>query len=437
MLYHLFHWLTNNGIKFPGSGLFEFITFRLLLAMILSLIITTVYGKKLIRYLQKRQLGESVRDLGLAGEQQKKGTPTMGGIIIVLAILIPTLLLANLEKVYVRLMIVSTIWLAAIGFIDDYLKIRSKRLALSKGADYKKMDSDGLAGRFKIFGQVILGIIVGATLYFNQSVVVLREVYNPDIQSVKDSLLKSGQRLMGDINIVKIDNKEHLFVTVKTPITTIPFVKTHEFNYAKLLPESWRPYTYILYIIIVIFMVTAVSNGANITDGLDGLATGVCAVIGICLGIFAYVSGNIKLAEYLNIMYIPNLGELSIFIAAFVGACIGFLWYNSYPAQVFMGDTGSLALCGIIAALAIIVRKELLIPFFCFVFFVESLSVVIQVSWFKYTKRKYGEGRRVFLMSPLHHHYQKLGYHESKIAVRFWIITILSVVIAIGTLKMR
>jgi len=334
-------------------------------------------------------------------------------------------------------MIVSTIWLAAIGFIDDYLKIRSKRLALSKGADYKKMDSDGLAGRFKIFGQVILGIIVGATLYFNQSVVVLREVYNPDIQSVKDSLLKSGQRLMGDINIVKIDNKEHLFVTVKTPITTIPFVKTHEFNYAKLLPESWRPYTYILYIIIVIFMVTAVSNGANITDGLDGLATGVCAVIGICLGIFAYVSGNIKLAEYLNIMYIPNLGELSIFIAAFVGACIGFLWYNSYPAQVFMGDTGSLALGGIIAALAIIVRKELLIPFFCFVFFVESLSVVIQVSWFKYTKRKYGEGRRVFLMSPLHHHYQKLGYHESKIAVRFWIITILSVVIAIGTLKMR
>ena len=437
MLYHLFHWLTNNGIKFPGSGLFEFITFRLLLAMILSLIITTVYGKKLIRYLQKRQLGESVRDLGLAGEQQKKGTPTMGGIIIVLAILIPTLLLANLEKVYVRLMIVSTIWLAAIGFIDDYLKIRSKRLALSKGADYKKMDSDGLAGRFKIFGQVILGIIVGATLYFNQSVVVLREVYNPDIQSVKDSLLKSGQKMMGDINIVKIDNKEHLFVKVKTPITTIPFVKTHEFNYAKLLPESWRPYTYILYIIIVIFMVTAVSNGANITDGLDGLATGVCAVIGICLGIFAYVSGNIKLAEYLNIMYIPNLGELSIFIAAFVGACIGFLWYNSYPAQVFMGDTGSLALGGIIAALALIVRKELLIPFFCFVFFVESLSVVIQVSWFKYTKRKYGEGRRVFLMSPLHHHYQKLGYHESKIAVRFWIITILSVVIAIGTLKMR
>jgi phospho-N-acetylmuramoyl-pentapeptide-transferase len=409
-----------------------------LLAVILSLVITTVYGKKLIRFLQQKQLGESVRDLGLAGEQQKKGTPTMGGIIIILGILIPTLLLANLDKVYVRLMILCTLWLGTIGFIDDYLKIRSKREAQVKGVDYKKTNSDGLAGRFKIFGQVVLGIIVGATLYFNQSVVVEREVYNPDIKFIKDSLLISGQRLMSDsFNIVTIDSKEHLFVKVKSPIATIPFVKTHEFNYAKLLPVSWRGYTYILYIIIVIFMVTAVSNGANITDGLDGLATGVSAVIGIGLGIFAYVSGNIKLAEYLNIMYIPNLGELSIFIAAFVGACIGFLWYNSYPAQVFMGDTGSLALGGIIAALAIIVRKELLIPFFCFVFLVENLSVVIQVGWFKYTKRKYGEGRRVFLMSPLHHHYQKLGYHESKIAVRFWIITILSVVVAIGTLKMR
>ena len=438
MLYHLFRWLTKEGIKFPGSGLFDFITFRVLLAVILSLVITTVYGKKLIRYLQKRQLGETVRDLGLAGEQQKKGTPTMGGIIIILGILIPTLLLANLDKVYVRLMILCTLWLGTIGFIDDYLKIRSKRLAQAKGTNYKKGDSDGLAGRFKIFGQVVLGIIVGATLYFNQSVVVQREVYNPDIKFVKDSLLVSGQKLMSDsFNIVTIDGKEHLFVKVKSPIATIPFVKTHEFNYAKLLPGSWQAYTYILYIIIVIFMVTAVSNGANITDGLDGLATGVSAVIGIGLGIFAYVSGNIKLAEYLNIMYIPNLGELSIFIAAFVGACIGFLWYNSYPAQVFMGDTGSLALGGIIAALAVIVRKELLIPFFCFVFLVENLSVVIQVSWFKYTKRKYGEGRRVFLMSPLHHHYQKLGYHESKIAVRFWIITILSMVVAIGTLKMR
>ena len=438
MLYHLFRWLTKEGIKFPGSGLFEFITFRVLLAVILSLVITTVFGKRLIRFLQKKQLGETVRDLGLAGEQQKKGTPTMGGIIIILAILIPTLLLANLDKVYIRLMILCTLWLGTIGFIDDYLKIRSKRLAQAKGADYKKGDSDGLAGRFKIFGQVMLGIIVGATLYFNQNVVVQREVYNPDIKIVKDSLLISGQKLMSDsFSIVTIDGKQHLFVKVKSPIATIPFVKTHEFNYAKLLPASWQGYTYILYIIIVIFMVTAVSNGANITDGLDGLATGVSAVIGIGLGIFAYVSGNIKLAEYLNIMYIPNLGELSIFIAAFVGACIGFLWYNSYPAQVFMGDTGSLALGGIIAALAIIVRKELLIPFFCFVFLVENLSVVIQVSWFKYTRKKYGVGRRVFLMSPLHHHYQKLGYHESKIAVRFWIVTILSVVVAIGTLKMR
>lgn len=440
MLYHLFDWLTNHWTtsKFPGSGLFQFITFRVLLAMILSLFITTVYGKKLIRYLQKRQLGESVRDLGLAGEKEKKGTPTMGGIIIILAILIPTLLLSNLDKVYIRLMLLCTVWLGAIGFIDDYLKMRSKRLAQANGGAYKKSDSDGLAGRFKIFGQVMLGIIVGATLYFNQSVVVQREVYNPDFSMVKDSVLRPGEKLMSDsFNVATIDGRKHLFVKVKSPITTIPFVKNHEFNYTKLLPRSLQDYTYILYIIIVIFIVTAVSNGANITDGLDGLATGVSAIMGICLGIFAYVSGNIKFAEYLNIMYIPNLGELSIFIAAFVGACIGFLWYNSYPAQVFMGDTGSLALGGIIAALAIIVRKELLIPIFCLVFLVENLSVMIQVGYFKYTRRKYGEGRRIFLMSPLHHHYQKRGYHESKIAVRFWIITILCVVMAIVTLKLR
>ena len=438
MLYHLFHWLTESGYKFPGSNLFAFITFRVMLAVILSLFITTVYGKKLISFLQKKQLGETVRELGLAGEQQKKGTPTMGGLIIILAILIPTLLLANLDKVYIRLMLLCTVWLGTIGFIDDYLKIRSKRLALAKGADYKKSNSDGLAGRFKIFGQVMLGIIVGATLYFTQSVVVQREVYNPDFSLVKDSVLRPGEKLMSDsFNVVAIDGKKHLFVKVKYPITTIPFEKTHEFNYAKLLPKNLQDYTYILYILIVIFIVTAVSNGANITDGLDGLATGVSAIIGISLGIFAYVSGNIKFAEYLNIMYIPNLGELSIFIAAFVGACIGFLWYNSYPAQVFMGDTGSLALGGIIAALAIIVRKELLIPIFCGVFLIENLSVMIQVAYFKYTKRKYGEGRRVFLMSPLHHHYQKLGYHESKIAVRFWIVTILCVVVAIVTLKLR
>jgi len=431
MLYHLFKWLAEEGFRFPGIGLFQFITFRVLLAMILSLVITTVYGKKLIKYLQKRQLGESVRDLGLEGEQQKKGTPTMGGIIIILAILIPTLLLANLDKVYIRLMLLCTVWLGTIGFIDDYLKMRSRRIALAKGVAYKKSDSDGLAGRFKIFGQIMLGIIVGATLYFNDSVVVKREV-------VKTAdTVSAGNSNAVKFDTITIDGKKRFFTNAKSVITTIPFVKGHEFNYAKLLPKGWQDYTYILYILIVIFIVTAVSNGANITDGLDGLATGVSAIVGICLGIFAYVSGNIKFAEYLNIMYIPNLGELSIFIAAFVGACIGFLWYNAFPAQVFMGDTGSLAMGGIIAALAIIVRKELLIPIFCFVFLVENLSVVIQVGYFKYTKRKYGEGRRIFLMSPLHHHYQKLGYHESKIAVRFWIITILSVVLAIVTLKLR
>lgn len=326
-------------------------------------------------------------------------------------------------------MLLCTVWLGGIGFIDDYLKIKSKRDAQKKGEAYKKSDSDGLAGRFKIFGQVMLGIIVGATLYFTPSVVVKREVQPGIALGVKEKATK--------FDTVVIDGKRTVYVSVKTPITTIPFVKNHEFNYARLLPEGLRDFTYILYILIVIFIVTAVSNGANLTDGLDGLATGVSAVIGIGIGIFAYLSGNIKFAEYLNIMYIPNIGELSIFIAAFVGACIGFLWYNSYPAQVFMGDTGSLALGGIIAALAIIVRKELLIPIFCFIFLIELLSVMIQVSYFKYTKKKYGEGKRIFLMSPLHHHYQKMGYHESKIAVRFWIVTILSMIVAIATLKLR
>jgi phospho-N-acetylmuramoyl-pentapeptide-transferase len=437
MLYHLFDWLTKQGIKFPGSGLVQFITFRVLLAVLLSLFITTVYGKRLIRYLHKKQVGETVRDLGLQGEQQKKGTPTMGGIIILLAILIPTLLFANLTKVYVRLMLLSTVWLGIIGFIDDYLKLRAKRIAKEKGIDYKKTDSDGLAGRFKIFGQIVLGIIVGSTLYFNPSVTVEREVISlrPATAS-KDSIIQKGEKLLGD-TIRVFDGKQHRYVRVKTPITTIPFVKTHEFNYSKLLPPALQNYTWVLYIIIVIFIITAVSNGANITDGLDGLATGVSALIGLCLGIFAYVSGNIRFAEYLNIMYIPNLGELSIFIGAFIGGCVGFLWYNAYPAQVFMGDTGSLALGGIIASLAIIIRKELLIPIMCAVFFIESLSVIIQVSYFKYTKKKYGEGRRIFRMSPVHHHYQKAGYHESKIAVRFWIVTILFVVFSIMSLKIR
>jgi len=432
MLYNLFDWLAKENFTFPGSGLFQFITFRVMLAMILSLVITTVYGKKIIRFLQRKQLGETVRDLGLAGEQQKRGTPTMGGIILIMGIVIPTLLLANLDKVYIRLMLLCTIWMGVIGFIDDYLKIRSRRRAKERGVEYKKSDSDGLAGMFKVFGQVMLGLIVGATLYFNDSVVVKREVIG-----IGNAAPVIPENQKAKYETITVNGQRRVFVDAKEVITTIPFVKSHEFNYSKLMPKGWEDYTYILYIAVVIFIVTAVSNGANITDGLDGLATGVCAIIGICLGIFAYVSGNIRFAEYLNIMYIPKLDELSIFIAAFVGACVGFLWYNSYPAQIFMGDTGSLALGGIIAALAIIVRKELLIPFFCFVFFVELLSVMIQVGYFKYTKRKYGEGRRIFLMSPLHHHYQKLGYHESKIAVRFWIITILCIAMAIVTLKLR
>ncbi len=437
MLYQLFEWFAKNGIKFPGSGLLHFITFRVLVAILLSLFITTVYGKRLINILKKNQIGESVRELGLAGEKMKSGTPTMGGIIILLGILIPTLLLANLDKVYIRLMLLCTVWLGIIGFIDDYLKISAKRIAKEKGIDFKKTNADGLAGKFKVFGQVILGIIIGSTLYFNQNVVVKREIITG-----KNSLSWVPQRgehkldKLGEDTILA-DGQIHRFVTVKTPITTIPFVKTHEFNYAKLLPESLENYTYIIYILIVIFIVTAVSNGANITDGLDGLATGVSAIIGVGLGVFVFVSGDVRIADYLNIMYIPNLSELTIFIAAFVGACVGFLWYNAYPAQVFMGDTGSLAIGGIIASLAIIVRKELLIPIFCLVFLVELLSVMIQVSYFKYTKRKYGTGKRVFLMSPLHHHYQKLGYHESKIAVRFWVVTILSVVFAVVTLKIR
>ena len=423
MLYQLFQWLSSEGIKFPGSGLFQFITFRALMAVLLSLIITLVYGKRIIRFLQHMQVGESVRELGLQGEEQKKGTPTMGGIIILMGILIPTLLFANLDKVYIRLVLLSTVWLGIVGFVDDYLKLRAKRMAQKAGANYKKSDKDGLAGWSKVMGQVGLGIIIGATLMFNDNVKVFRE-YKGDVKPA-------------GATEIKFEGKPRYFVPANEPVTTIPFVKGHEFNYAKLLPKAARGFTWLLYIVIVIFIVTAVSNGANITDGLDGLATGVSAIIGVCLALFAYASGNLRLADYLNIMYIPNLGEVSIFIAAMIGACIGFLWYNTYPAQVFMGDTGSLALGGIIAALAIIVRKELLIPIFCGVFLVENLSVMLQVSYFKYTRKKYGEGRRIFLMSPLHHHYQKLGYHESKIAVRFWIVTVMCVVFAILSLKIR
>jgi phospho-N-acetylmuramoyl-pentapeptide-transferase len=438
MLYQLFNWLKQT-FDIPGAGLFQFLTFRIAMAIVLSLVIATVYGKRIILFLQKKQIGESVRDLGLAGQEQKKGTPTMGGIIILLSILIPTLLFANLDKVYVRLMILCTVWLGIIGFLDDLFKIRARKAALQKGEKYKKKDSDGLAGISKIIGQVGLGIIIGTTLYFSNAVTVEREIIGSDR---KISVLKEGDRFAKDSTIIvrQMNGIERKFVKVKTPITTIPFVKNHEFNYSKLV--SWmgdgaEKYTWIVYILIVTLIITAVSNGANLTDGLDGLAAGVSAIIGAGLLVFIYVSSNYVFADYLNIMYIPNLGELTIFVGAFVGACIGFLWYNAYPAQVFMGDTGSLALGGIIASLAIIVRKEWLIPIFCGVFLVENLSVMIQVGYFKYTKKKYGEGRRVFLMSPLHHHYQKKGFHESKIAVRFWIITIMLVVMSVVSLKIR
>ena len=425
MLYHLFEWLKAKGFNFPGINLMDFITVRVMLAILLSLLITLFFGKRLIRYLQRKQVGESVRDLGLAGEQLKKGTPTMGGIIIILGIIIPTLLFARLDTVYIILMLIATVWLGIIGFVDDYLKLRAKRIAQQQGIPYKKGDKDGLAGWFKILGQVGLGITVGAVLYFNSNVKIWREY--------------QGDPKPGDTSVFtkQVNNQPKHFVETKEAITTIPFVKNHEFNYSKLLPAAWRDYTWILYILIVIFIITAVSNGANITDGVDGLATGTSALIGVCLGIFAYASGNLFFADYLNIMYIPNLGELSIFIAAMIGACVGFLWYNSYPAQVFMGDTGSLTLGGIIAAIAIIVHKELLIPIFCGVFLVENLSVVAQVMYYKYTRKKYGEGRRIFLMSPLHHHYQKKGMPEPKIATRFWIVTVLCVVLSIATLKLR
>lgn len=422
MLYYLFNYLKAH-FDLAGAGVFQFITFRVTMAIILSLVISMIFGKRLVNYLKKKQIGETIRDLGLQGEEKKKGTPTMGGLIILAAILIPTLLFARLENVYIILILICTVWLGTMGFIDDYIKVFRK-------------NKKGLAAKSKLLGQIGLGLIIGFTLYFNHNVVIQRELIGGTIASEEQSSLPVPESEQQN----SLDVLKRKFVNVRTPITTIPFVKSHEFNYAKLI--SWmgpgaEKYTWIIYIIIVTFIITAVSNGANLTDGLDGLATGVSAVIGVCLGIFAYVSGNIKFAEYLNIMYIPNLGELAIFIAAFVGACIGFLWYNAFPAQVFMGDTGSLAIGGIIAAVAIIIRKELLIPIFCGVFLVELISVMMQVSYFKYTKRKYGEGRRIFKMSPLHHHYQKLGYHESKIAVRFWIVTIICAIFSIATLKMR
>ncbi len=423
MLYYLFTYLRDT-IHLPGAGVFNYITFRAGMAIILSLVISMIYGKRLIGFLRSRQIGETVRDLGLEGEKQKKGTPTMGGIIIIGAIIIPTLLFARITNVYIILMLVSTVWLGIVGFIDDYIKV------------FKK-NKEGLAGKFKIMGQVGLGIIVGLTMYYNDHVVISREVTKGS-----GGIYSRAEKTISE-NIVRKDDKgkEHTYIHVRTATTTIPFIKTHELRYEKIAAFFGEGnvgfVTPVLYVLFVIFIITAVSNGANITDGIDGLATGVSAIIGVCLGVFAYVSGNYIFADYLNIMHIPNLGELSIFIGAFVGACVGFLWYNAYPAQVFMGDTGSLALGGIIASLAIIVRKELLIPIICGIFFVELVSVMLQVWYFKRTKKKYGEGRRIFLMSPLHHHYQKKGYHEAKIVTRFWIMGIILAIMSIVTLKMQ
>ena len=425
MLYYLFKYLHDDlRLHIPGAGVFNYITFRIAIAIILSLVISMLMGKRLIGFLQRKQIGETVRDLGLEGEKQKKGTPTMGGLIIIAAILIPTLLFARVLNVYIVLMIVSTIWLGAVGFIDDYIKV------------FKK-NKEGLAGKFKVMGQVGLGIIIGTTMYYNNNVVISREVKDSrgGIYNTEEKL-ERGQYTRNDEN-GKLTN----YVNVRTATTTIPFIKTHEFRYEKIAAifgERFIAYTTpLIYILFVIFIIVAVSNGANITDGVDGLATGVSAIIGVCLGVFAYVSGNYIFAGYLNIMDIPNLGELSIFIGAFVGACVGFLWYNAYPAQVFMGDTGSLALGGIIASLAIIVRKEFLIPIICGIFLVENMSVMLQVWNFKRTKKKYGEGRRIFLMAPLHHHYQKLGYNESKIVTRFWIVGIILAIMSIVTLKLQ
>ena len=423
MLYYLFSYLKRE-FDLPGAGVFQYISFRAAGAIILSLLISMFFGKDIINFLRKKQIGETIRDLGLDGEKQKHGTPTMGGFIILAAILIPTLLFARLLNVYVIIMIVTTIWLGLIGYIDDYIKV------------FKK-DKAGLAGKFKILGQVGLGIIIGCTLYFNPNVVVKEKLPNAKMVADGNSRLIKETEPPGESSMYAPQ-------AVKSTKTTIPFYKNNEFDYA--WPLSWigdgyQKYAWIIFIPFVILIITAVSNGANITDGIDGLATGTSAIIGSTLGILAYVSGNVVFASYLNILYIPNIGELVIFIAAFVGACVGFLWYNAYPAQVFMGDTGSLALGGIIATFAIAIRKELLIPLLCGIFFIESLSVMLQVSYFKYQKRKHGieyaRENRLFKMAPLHHHYQKLGYHESKIVMRFFIIGIMLAVVSLVTLKLR
>lgn len=417
MLYHLFDIITDN-FKIPGAGLFQFLTFRASLAAVISLIISLVLGGRIINYLRKLQVGETVRDLGLDGQMAKQGTPTMGGLIILSAILIPTLLLAKLNNVYIQLMILSTVWMGLIGFLDDYIKVFRK-------------NKEGLKGRFKVIGQIGLGLIVGATMYFHDDVFVRQEVSFNESQRFPQEQIST---------LTDFEGRTRYMARLDEPVTNIPFIKGNKFNYEKLVTifsENLRPFAWIVFIPIVIFIITAVSNGANLTDGIDGLAAGSSAIIGATLFVFAYISGNVIFSNYLNILYIPHAGELAVFIAAFVGACIGFLWYNSYPAQVFMGDTGSLAIGGIIAALAIILRKELLLPVLCGIFLVENLSVIMQVSYFKYTKKKFGEGRRIFLMSPLHHHYQKLGMKEPKIVTRFWIVGIMLAILSIVTLKIR
>jgi phospho-N-acetylmuramoyl-pentapeptide-transferase len=416
MLYHLFEYLEET-YKLPGAGVFQYISFRASLAVIVSLIISLLFGKRLIDKLRDLQAAETIRTLGLDGEESKRGTPTMGGLIILAAILIPTLLFAKLDNVYVLLMIFSTIWLGLIGFLDDYIKI------------YKK-DKAGLAGKFKVIGQVGLGVIVALVLHFNEDVVV-REQYK--INTINEA--------PADVEVKNINGQLMYFKDVKSSTTTLPFIKTHEVDYSKFLfwmsDSKANKWAWVVFMIIAVLVITAVSNGANLTDGIDGLAAGSSAIIGITLAVLAFISGNLIFSDYLNIMFIPNQGELVIFAAAFTGACIGFLWYNSFPAQVFMGDTGSLALGGIIAVLALMIRKELVLPILCGIFLIENLSVMIQVSYFKYTKKKYGEGKRIFKMSPLHHHYQKLGYAEPKIVTRFWIVGIMLAIFTIITFKLR
>jgi phospho-N-acetylmuramoyl-pentapeptide-transferase len=418
MLYHLFEYI-DSTFNIPGTGVFQYISFRAGMALIFSLIITMITGRRIINFLQRKQVGETVRDLGLEGQVQKQGTPTMGGLIIIAAIIIPTLLFARLDNIYIMLMIVSTLWLGIIGFADDYIKVFRK-------------DKKGLHGKFKIMGQLTLGIIVGATLFFHEGVVIREK------SATLPEFVTSSQVLEMDQQRVK--EGPFAVESVKSTKTTIPFFKNNEFDYAVLLRwagPNYRKWAFLVFIPIVILIIASVSNGVNLTDGLDGLATGTSAVIGVTLGILAYVSGNTVFANYLNIMYIPHTGELVIFIAAFVGACIGFLWYNSYPAQVFMGDTGSLSLGGIIAVFAIVIRKELLLPLLCGILLAESLSVILQVSWFKYTRKRFGAGQRIFRMAPLHHHFQLMGMHEAKIVQRFFIVGIMLAVLAVITLKLR